>query len=226
MLTIPTPRGNRGFVVGGIFDDLNSIQSMFIEHEQYARIWGDQKVDRFGVMVEDGASISAVEERLDAVVAVEGIPAEVATQEEAVGDILDTVEGLFSLARGIQLAALVVAALTIANTMLTSVLERRWETGLQRAIGMDRKQVGRTLLLEATGMGLVGGAGATLVGTGIGVLMTRLMEAQYSWRVPFELPIALIAAAVVGGIVIATLAGLAPSRAAVRAPIIESLRYE
>jgi putative ABC transport system permease protein len=136
------------------------------------------------------------------------------------------VRGIFSMARGIQLAALVVAALTIANTMFTAVLERRWQTGLQRALGMGRKDITRALTLEATAIGIVGGAGALIVGAGIGILMTRLMEAQYSWRVPFEPPLGLIVFAVIGATVISVLAGLLPTRLAVRTTIIESLRYE
>jgi putative ABC transport system permease protein len=130
------------------------------------------------------------------------------------------------MARGIQFAALVVALLTIANTMFTAVLERRWEMGLQRAIGMAPSQMSRGLLLETGGIGLIGGVGAIVMGTATGFLMTRLMEAQYAWRVPYQLPIGLIAFSVAAGVGIALVAGFLPTRIAVRVPIIESLRYE
>ena len=70
----------------------------------------------------------------------QGLPAEVVTKQHMIDAVLDTVRGLFSLARGIELAALVIAALIIANTMLTAVFERRWEFGLQRAVGMGARR--------------------------------------------------------------------------------------
>jgi putative ABC transport system permease protein len=225
-IELPTPEGVREFVVGGIFDDLNSFQSMFIEHDVYERFWNDTSVDRLGIVVEEGTSVDVVRDRLEQAVQVEDAPARVLDQEQAVGQLANIVEGLFQMARGIQFAALVVALLTIANTMFTAVLERRWEMGLQRAIGMARSQMSRSLLLETGGIGLIGGVGAIVMGTATGFLMTRLMEAQYAWRVPYQAPIGLIALSVVAGIGIALAAGFLPTRLAVRVPIIESLRYE
>jgi putative ABC transport system permease protein len=225
-IELPTPEGTRVFVVGGIFDDLNSFQSMFIEHDVYKRFWNDTSVDRLGVVIEEGASLEAVRDRLQQVVRAEDAPARVLSQEQAVGQLANIVEGLFQMARGIQFAALVVALLTIANTMFTAVLERRWEMGLQRAIGMARSQMSRSLLLETGAIGLIGGVGAIVMGTATGFLMTQLMEAQYAWRVPYQVPVGLIAVSVIAGIGIALAAGFLPTRLAVRVPIIESLRYE
>ncbi len=223
---LPTPSGEKPFTVGGIFNDLNSFQSMFIEHEVYSRIWEDDKIDRLAVVLEPDASIAEVTPRLNSILRREKIPAKVLTQDEAVGQLVASVEGLFQMARGIQFAALVVALLTIANTMFTAVLERRWEMGLQRAIGMGTKQIGHSLLLETLGLGLLGGVGAILMGAVTGFSMTRLMEAQYAWLIPYQAPFGLIALAVLAGIGIAVVAGLLPTRLAVRSPIIESLRYE
>lgn len=223
---LPTPGGPRDFEVGGIFNDLNSFQAILMEHSTWAGVWHDDKIDRLGIVLNPSAPVARVRSELEAVVSERDIPAKVLTREQSVGQLVDTVQGLFQMARGIQFAALVVALLTIANTMFTAVLERRWEMGLQRAIGMGRGQIGRSLLLEAFGIGLVGGAGALIMGTFTGFMMTQLMEAQYAWVIPYRAPVGLIALALGAGIAIAVVAGALPSRMAVRAPIIESLRYE
>ncbi len=225
-VVLPTPDGNRRFTVGGVFDDLNSFQSMFIEHDVYSRIWEDDKLDRLAIVLQPSARLDDVKDRLKAIVDSEDIPAKVLTRDQSVGQLVATVEGLFQMARGVQFAALVVALLTIANTMFTAVLERRWETGLQRALGMGRSQISRSLLLETTGIGIVGGVGALIMGTATGFLMTQLMEAQYAWVIPYSAPVALSALAIAAGIAIAVVAGLLPTRMAVRVPIIQSLRYE
>jgi putative ABC transport system permease protein len=130
------------------------------------------------------------------------------------------------MGQGIQLAALVVAAITIANTLFTAVLERRWEMGLQRAIGMGGRQLSRSVLLEAAGIGVIGGIGGALLGTASGMVMLGSMEAQFAWEVPYQLPWELWLLAIAGGATLAGAVGVVPSRLAARTSIIESLRYE
>lgn len=223
---LPTPSGAREFEIHAVFDDLLSFDSFYLDLATYQELWNDDKADEFGILLEPGASVPAVKTALEDAVARAGAPAEVYDKDELVGRILTVVGGTFELARGVQLAALVVATLTILNTMFTAVLERRWEMGLERAIGMGSSQLARTVLLEAAVIGLVGGAGGAILGAITGFFMTQAMEAEFSWEVPYRLPFLLATASIAGATLLATLAGVVPSRLAVRTPIIESLRYE
>jgi putative ABC transport system permease protein len=223
---LPTPSGAASFEVAAVFDDLLSFNSFYLDIETYRELWSDDKADEFGVLLDDGVPVGVVKARLEELIAERGLPAIAYEKEELVSRLLSVVAGTFELARGVQLAALVVAVLTIANTMFTAVLERRWEMGLERALGMGGSQLGRTVLLEAAAIGVIGGIGGIVLGGVTGFFMTQAMEAEFSWRVPFEVPVASLALAVVGATVLAALAGLLPSRLAVRTPIIESLRYE
>ncbi|HEV3471909.1 MAG TPA: FtsX-like permease family protein [Actinomycetota bacterium] len=225
-LSLKTPTGVRAFDVAAIYNDLVSFDALYIDHGTYTRFWNDEKVDQFGVLVEEGSDVDPVHDRLQNLVARERVPAHVLRKEELIGRILDTVEGTFALGQGIQLAALVVAAITIANTMFTAVLERRWEMGLQRALGMGGRQLRGSVLLEAAGIGVIGGIGGVILGTVAGFMMMRSMEAQFQWEIQFQAPLALWALAIVGATALAALVGAGPSRAATRASIIESLRYE
>ena len=225
-LELPTPSGRRSFRVEAYFDDLLSFNSFYLDLATYQRLWKDDKADEFGVLVEDEASVAEVKAGLEQVIARRGVSAEVFEKDELVSRILEVVRGTFELAKGVQLAALIVAALTIANTMFTAVLERRWEMGLQQAIGMGPRQLGRTVLLEAAAIGLVGGLGGVILGTITAFFMTQAMEAEFSWRIPYQLPLVLMLVSVGGSVVLAAVAGLLPSRMAIRTPIIESLRYE
>ncbi|MFN2388274.1 MAG: FtsX-like permease family protein [Actinomycetota bacterium] len=225
-LVLPTPSGARAFEVASVFDDLSSLDTIYMDDRIYRKLWRDDKVDEFGVLLDPGASLGEVRAGLQDAVRRTGTPARVYEKRELVGRILELIAGTFSLARGIQLAALVVALVTIANTMFTAVLERRWEMGLQRAVGMSETQLRREVLVEAAAIGSLGGAGGAVVGTITGYVMTLSMEVQFAWDIPFRPPLALGAAAILAGIVLAAGAGLVPSRLAGRAPIIESLRYE
>ena len=225
-LALPTPEGRRTFRIAGTYEDLTSFDSLYIGYTTYTKYWNDHSADEFGVLVDEGAEIADVKRDLEQVVTDSGVSARVYTKEELGGRIVRTVEGTFSLANGIQLAALIVAIITIANTMFTAILERRWEMGLQRAVGMSGKQLGGTVLIEAGAIGAIGGVGGAILGTGSGFIMTKAMEAQFAWRVPFETPWALIVMSVGLGVLVAAAAGVIPSRMAVRTRIIESLRYE
>ena len=225
-LALPTPSGEKSFEVGAVFDDLLSFNSFYMDLGVYRDLWQDDKADEFGVILEPGTDVSTALSDLEQVVRRESAPAEVFTKDQLVGRILEVVGGTFELAKGVQFAALVVAALTIANTLFTAVLERRWEMGLERALGMGARQLGSTVLLEAATIGAIGAVGGVLLGTITGFFMTQAMEAEFSWHIPFDLPLGLIGASLLGGIILAAAAGLLPSRLAVRTPIIESLRYE
>ncbi len=225
-LSLPTPYGKRAFRIGAIFDDLVSFESFYLDYATYARLWGDDKADRFAIVPDKHTDLHLLQQRLQRVVDAQGLPAEVVTKQHMVDAVLDTVRGLFSLARGIELAALVIAALIIANTMLTAVFERRWEFGLQRAVGMGARQLRRTVLLEAAGIGLLGGVAAIAIGLGIGFIMTRAMEIRFAWQVAFRPSPSLIVGSLAAGVALAALASIYPSHLATRIPIVRCLRFE
>ncbi|HEX2057296.1 MAG TPA: FtsX-like permease family protein [Actinomycetota bacterium] len=223
---IATPRGVKDFAVGGFFNDLASFDSMYIAAETYRRHWFDDRADAFGVDPLPGVPVATVERRLRATVESEGMPARVIRKEEQIENISATVDQIFSIAEGIQLAALLVAFLTIVNTMFTAVIERRWEFGLQQAIGMGRRQLGWTVVLEAAGIGIVGGAGAIVLGSGLGVLMLLSMNFLYAFDIPYQPPWELFAFALAAGTALAALSAVYPRRLATRLQIVECLRYE
>ena len=225
-LSLRTPSGEHEFTIGSTYTDLVSFDSLYVDYATYERLWKDHKADQFGILLEPGADIATVKAALERLVVDQDVAAHVLEKREVIGRLLETIEGTFSLGQGIQLAALVVAAITIANTLFTAVLERRWEMGLQRALGMGSGQLSRSVLLEAAGIGLIGGVGGAILGTVSGMLMLASMEAQFAWEVPFQLPVGLWVLAIVGGMCLAAAVGLFPSRLATRGSIIESLRYE
>jgi putative ABC transport system permease protein len=71
---------------------------------------------------------------------------------------------------GLGAVALLVGAVGVANIMVISVLERRSEIGLRRALGATKGHIRIQFLSEAILLSLVGGA----VGVGLGVLSTAI----------------------------------------------------
>ena len=108
---------------------------------------------------------------------------------------LDRLFGLFDL---LALAAIVVAALGIVNTLSMDVWERVRELGVLRAAGMSRRQVWRMMLVEAGILGLIGAVVGSVAGLGVGWIL--VVTAGGRFDVPLTAPWASIGLAFVLGI--------------------------
>lgn len=128
-------------------------------------------------------------------------------------------EGAFtSLFLGLGAVALLVGGIGIANVMIISVLERRSEVGLRRALGARRRHIAVQFLGESFVLGICGGA----VGVGLGVGATGAYAAAEGLTLlvpPVAVAGGLAAACVLGGV-----AGLYPAMRASRLTPTEALR--
>jgi putative ABC transport system permease protein len=106
--------------------------------------------------------------------------------------------------------ALVVGGIGVANTMVISVLERRSEIGLRRALGATRGQIRGQFLTESVVLAAIGG----LTGTGLGLLATIGYATWQEW--PLVVPAQSAVAGVGGAVVIGVLAGIYPCVRAAR----------
>ncbi|WP_067508940.1 ABC transporter permease [Actinoplanes sp. TFC3] len=100
--------------------------------------------------------------------------------------------------------ALVVGGIGVANTMVVSVLERRSEIGLRRALGATRGQIRGQFLTESVVLATIGG----LAGTTLGSLATVGYAAWQEW--PLVIPLESAVAGVGGAVIIGVLAGVYP----------------
>ncbi|MFJ1588024.1 ABC transporter permease [Streptomyces sp. NPDC088197] len=106
---------------------------------------------------------------------------------------------------GLAAVALLVGGIGVANTMYISILERRREIGLRRALGANRGQIRAQFLTESAVLSGVGGAAGTL----IGVAASFAYCAYQGW--PTVIPPAALAAGLLGAVLIGMIAGAYPS---------------
>jgi putative ABC transport system permease protein len=119
---------------------------------------------------------------------------------------------------GLGGVALLVGGVGIANVMVISVLERRSEIGLRRALGATKRHVATQFLGEALLLATVGGVGGVLLGVGV----TWVWASWRGWAVLVP-PIA-IAGGIGAALLIGAVAGLYPAVRAARMSPTEALR--
>ena len=139
-------------------------------------------------------------------------PSDVLTARAAAAGAFD------SLFLGLGVVALIVGAVGVANIMIISVLERRSEIGLRRALGATKAQIRTQFLAESILLAVIGG----VVGVLAGVAATAVYASSKSWAV--VIPVEAWSGGIASAILIGAFAGLMPAVRASRMPPTVALR--
>jgi putative ABC transport system permease protein len=113
---------------------------------------------------------------------------------------------------GLGSVALLVGGIGVANTMIISVLERRREIGLRRALGATRRHIRLQFLSEALLLSALGGVFGALIGAAV----TTAFALSSGW--PVTVPASSVAIGIGATLVIGAAAGLYPAIRAARIP--------
>jgi putative ABC transport system permease protein len=148
----------------------------------------------------------------------------VETRDGFKGQIAGQVNGLIGLLYGLLGLAIVIAILGIINTLALSVVERRREIGMLRAVGMQRKQVRRTIYLESLLISVFGAVLGLIVGISYGALMIRALhgEGLDKISVPWGQNVVFVVLAALVGVLAALWPGIRAARTRPLAAIVEA----
>jgi putative ABC transport system permease protein len=149
------------------------------------------------------------------------------TNQDVRSYILELTEQWLTLTYVQIFVAVLVAILGIVNTLTVSIMDRRRELGVLQAVGALRRQVRRTVWMEAIAIGIVG----TVLGLALGAVnlyyvLEMTVRDLSGMRLGYEFPLQIAALILPAVLLAAFVAALWPGEAAVRGSLVSALEYE
>lgn len=141
---------------------------------------------------------------------------QVQDREQFKGENAKQINNMLAILYGLLALAVVIAVLGIVNTLALSVVERRREIGMLRAVGTQRAQVRRTIYLESMLIAVFGALVGAVLGLGLGVGFLRTLRdlGLDQIAVPWDQLVYML----IGSAVVGVLAALWPAVRAARTP--------
>jgi len=213
------------FTVRGLIDGTDPFLVMDLHAAQPAT-GRPGRLDRIEVYLPEGGNLAHWEEVLR-----KELPAGVQVQPHGAR----TVQNRRMLAafrwnlRVLSYIALVVGAFLIYNTIAVSVVRRRAEIGILRAVGATRTQIFGLFVVEAAVFGLIGACGGLAIGyamaQGAVEMLAATVESLYVSSRPGEITVGAGAVweALLVGLSVAMTAAFAPAREAALVPPVEAM---
>jgi putative ABC transport system permease protein len=149
---------------------------------------------------------------------------DVSTPEASLSTVNGVLGGVQAFIVIVALISVFIGAIGIVNTMTTSVLERKKEIGIMKAIGAKNKHIFYQFFIESGLLGLVGGIVGVIFGTLIGFAGTFGINNWLGSEINMQLNIGLIFFSLLGSFLIGAVSGIVPAMNASREDPVAALR--
>ncbi len=223
---------NQKFKVVGVLNDSgnkNADRAIYMSMDNLREISNikDKEVDVIYAVIKENADIEKtgldIEARLEKFRKVEDFVVTTPVKEAESRE--ETLKAVSIVVVGIASISLLVGGIGILNSMYTSVLERRREIGIMKAIGARREDILKIFLIEAGIIGLIGGIIGTIGGFLIAFIVNTIGKfTGTEISASFDPTIVLIALSF--SFLLGLLAGFLPAYQASKQQAIDSLREE
>ena len=149
---------------------------------------------------------------------------EVSTPEASLATVNSILGGVKAFIVIIAFISIFIGALGIVNTMTTSVLERKREIGIMKAVGARNSQVFWQFFIESSLLGLLGGIIGATFGTILGVVGVQALNNFIGSELSLNIDFVFIFITLLGSFIIGGIAGIVPAMRAAKQNPVEALR--
>ena len=214
-LLLDTPVGRRRFRVEGIYTDYlasRDIGSIALDHRQFENLYRDRSVNFFRLWLAAGTDASAAR---SAILQRLGSGYVVISAGEFRKNALHAFNRFFVAMWALQLVAALVAVVGIVTTQVATVLDRAREITTLRTIGVLRRDITRSTVIECGLLGMLGSLAGVALGTMLGALIvTVALRLITGLPLPFATATGPLATGVAVAVLVSAAAGWVPARAA------------
>ncbi|HJQ95664.1 MAG TPA: FtsX-like permease family protein, partial [Acidimicrobiia bacterium] len=214
--------GPQTLELAAIFEARGIGAGLLVDSSTFAANFTEQFDSQIFLDLGDGVSVEEGRERV-ATVTARYVGSQVLDQEELAGEASNRIDELVRLVFGLLGVAVVIALIGITNTLTLSVLERRREIGLLRAVGLSRRQLRAAINWEAILIALLG----ALLGMSLGLIFAwAVISALDDEVLRMSIPWGQVGLAFVGAAFAGLVAAAVPAWRASRRNILEAISYE
>ncbi|WP_288873483.1 ABC transporter permease [uncultured Corynebacterium sp.] len=208
--------------VAGLFSGSNVLQMFVVSDSAAAKVSSisNTRLLMVGVDSDGSTDLETLRARLEDEVRGD-IVVQVRSAEEMSGEVTALIDQMLFILYALLSLAVVVAVLGIVNTLTLSVIERRQEIGMLRAVGSQRRQIRTMILLESVQMTVYGAVLGVLLGLGLGWAFLTVLESQGLTTI--AVPTGLIATVLAASVVVGLLAAVWPGQRAAKTPPLDAI---
>ena len=227
-IEIDTPSGKTSFRVAGVYYDYsNDRGTVVIDRDVYRRLFHDDTATQLAIYLKPGAHVEEVRAELGRRLGERGYRFLITPNAALQRAILRVFDRTFSITYSLEVVAILVAALGIANALMALIIERRRELGILRILGATRAQLRKIILTEAALVGLLGNLAGWLMGLVLSLILIFVINKQsFGWTIQFVYPAKFLALSGAAILLVTLAAGLYPARMAARLNPAEAVSIE
>ncbi|MEN0136112.1 MAG: FtsX-like permease family protein [Rhodococcus sp. (in: high G+C Gram-positive bacteria)] len=208
--------------VTGVFEDNQLVGDWLVSDDVYRQVMPAATIPDLAVLIDakPGADLTQLRTDLESATK-QFVVVQVQDREQFKGTQGQQIDTLLAILYGLLALAVVIAILGIINTLALSVVERRREIGMLRAVGMQRSQMRRTIYLESMLIAVFGAAVGVVLGIAFGWGFVSTLKDQGLGQV--TVPWGQVVAMLLGSGVVGVFAALWPASRAARTRPLEAI---
>jgi len=226
-VVVPTPSGPRTFTVADVYPDYsNDRGTVVIDRPLFVSLFHDADVSTIAIRAASGISPEALRDRILAA-AGGRFAFTILTNRTLRREVRRIFDRTFAVTWGLEGIALAVAGLGVVNALFALVVERRRELALLRVLGTSRRQLRRSIAIEAALIGAGALLLAAIAGAAFAALLIGVINPQsFGWSIRPAIPWGPIAAGFALALATTIAASFIPSRVAVSGDAAAAIREE
>ena len=212
-------------VIGVLDSKVSMFSGIFLNQQTFGQVFNTPSLITYYVKVKSGVDSKTYAQSIESSLITYGVQAQ--SIHEFLKKAASQSQGFLYLIEGFMGLGLLVGIAALGVVSFRSVVERRQQIGMLRAIGYQRNMVSASFLIESSMITLLGVASGSTLGLTLAYrLMTSPDFAGTTGGTSFIVPWLMITSFIVISVGASLLMAYIPSRQAARVPIAEALRYE